>query len=25
LIVEKFDGWSGFYFMTGSTAHATLI
>jgi MFS family permease len=25
LIVEKFDGWSGFYFMTAATALATLI
>ena len=25
LIVEKFDGWTGFYFMTAATALATLI
>jgi MFS family permease len=25
LIVDKFDGWKGFYFMTGSTALAALI
>jgi MFS family permease len=25
LIVEAFDGWTGFYFMTGATALATLI
>ena len=25
LIVERFDGWSGFYFMTAATALATLI
>jgi len=25
LIVEKFDGWAGFYFMTAATALATLI
>jgi hypothetical protein len=25
VIVEEFDGWKGFYFMTGATALATVI